>query len=123
MKNGGNPQSGSNFACAGSPADCIPRRRDNGQPQSGDNLARAGNSARAFLRIALSAGRAMDSHNQATISPAREVLRIAFSTGGAMIQTAAILTKLPGINGITHAARETSSEDPVTTINHTVPNA
>lgn len=54
-------------------------------------------------------------------SPAYMVLRIAASTGSAMMITAAILMKLPGMNGITQAASEASSVMPVTTMNQAVP--
>lgn len=54
-------------------------------------------------------------------SPAYMVLRMAVSTGRAMMITAAILMKLPGMKGITQAAREASRVMPVTTMNHAVP--
>ena len=54
-------------------------------------------------------------------SPAYMVLRIAASTGRAMMITAAILMKFPGMKGITQAAREASRVMPVTTMNHAVP--
>ena len=49
------------------------------------------------------------------------VLRIAASTGRPIITTAAILIRLPGRKGITHAVREASSVIPVTNMNHAVP--
>lgn len=54
-------------------------------------------------------------------SPAYMVLRMAVSTGRAMMITAAILMKFPGMKGITQAAREASRVMPVTTMNHAVP--